>query len=144
MRADLTAALRERDRDTARVLRTVLSAIANAEAQPAADGEPLSLRGDGPIAGASDGLGSADVVRRELTVEDLRAVVRSERDECLASAADLEARGGHRRGRRSPRRRGGPGALRRLNDDHRRVGERVVLVGDHPASVPFRQADRQP
>jgi hypothetical protein len=93
MRADLTAALRERDRDTARVLRTVLSAIANAEAQPAADGEPLSLRGDGPIAGASDGLGSADVVRRELTVEDLRAVVRSERDECLGSAADLEARG---------------------------------------------------
>jgi uncharacterized protein YqeY len=94
MRADLTAALRERDRDTARVLRTALSAIANAEAQPAADGdEPLRLQGDGPIAGASDGLGSADVARRELTTDDVRAVVRSERDECLASAADLEARG---------------------------------------------------
>ena len=93
LRTDLSAAMRERDRDTARVLRTVLSAIANAEAQPAADGEPLSLQGDGPIAGASAGLGSADVTRRELTADDLRAVVQSERDECLASAAELSARG---------------------------------------------------
>lgn len=93
MRDDLTAALRERDRDTARVLRSALSAIANAEAQPAPEGGPLSLQGDGPIAGASSGLGSADVARRELTAEDVRAVVLSERDDCLASAADLDARG---------------------------------------------------
>ena len=53
LRADLTDALRARDRESVRVLRTVLAAIANAEAQPAADLTPMSLRSEGVIAGPS-------------------------------------------------------------------------------------------
>ena len=92
LRADLTAGMRERDRERVRVLRTVLSAIANAEAQPDLDATPTSLRSEGPIAGATDGL-SADVARRELDETQIRAVVAAERDERLASADDLESRG---------------------------------------------------
>ena len=93
LRQDLTAAMRERDRDSVRVLRTVLSAIANAEAQPDLDETPTSSRSSGPIAGAVDGLGGAEVARRELGVSDVRAIVLAERDERLAAADDLDARG---------------------------------------------------
>ncbi|WP_243057080.1 GatB/YqeY domain-containing protein [Nocardioides sp. SR21] len=93
LREDLTTALRARDRVTAGVLRTALSAIANAEAQPAPADTPVSLRTEGVIAGAATGLGAADVARRELTAADVRTIVAGERDERLASAADLDARG---------------------------------------------------
>ncbi|GAA4368250.1 hypothetical protein [Nocardioides caricicola] len=93
VREDLAAALRARDKDTARVLRTVLSAIANAEAQPDVDDTPLSLRSEGAIAGAVSGLGAADVARRELDPDAVRAVVAGERDERLTAADDLDARG---------------------------------------------------
>lgn len=93
LRADLTAALRERDRAAAGVLRAVLAAIANAEAQPDTDERTVSERTDGPIAGAAQGLGAADVGRRELSVDDLRGIVAAERDERLAAASDLAARG---------------------------------------------------
>jgi uncharacterized protein YqeY len=93
LRDDLTAAMRARDRDTARVLRTLLSAIANAEAQPQPDQTPAGLRSDGVIAGAADGLGAAEVARRELAEQEIRAIVAAERDERLAAATDLAARG---------------------------------------------------
>ena len=93
LRDDLTAAMRERDRDAVRVLRTVLSAIANAEAQPDLDQTPMSLRSDGAIAGAADGVGAADVPRRELDARELRAIIEGERDERLASAGELVAHG---------------------------------------------------
>lgn len=92
LRADLTAAMRAKDRDAARVLRTVLSAIANAEAQPATN-EPLSLRTEGPIAGATQGLGSGEVDRRQLGEDDLRSIVDKERAERLQSADVLAASG---------------------------------------------------
>lgn len=91
LRADLTAALRAGDRAAARVLRTTLSAIANAEAQPAQDVD-ASLA-DGPIAGAASGLGAAEVARRSLTEEDVRRIVAAERDERLDAAVGLEAAG---------------------------------------------------
>lgn len=90
LRGDLTAALRARDRVTAGVLRTALSAIANAEA---VDDTSVSPRSEGVIAGAAPGLGAADVARRELTAADVHSIVAGERDERLASAADLDARG---------------------------------------------------
>ncbi|GAA1799083.1 hypothetical protein GCM10009795_050690 [Nocardioides hankookensis] len=92
LRDDLTAALRARDKDAVRVLRTALAAIANAEAQPEVDETPTSLRSEGVIAGASEGLGSADVARKELGPDDVVAIVRAERDDRLASADDLEGR----------------------------------------------------
>lgn len=85
--------MRERDRAAVRVLRTVLAAIANAEAQPDLDETPVSLRSEGPIAGAVDGLTAADVVRRSLTEAEVRALVMAERDERLAAADDLAGRG---------------------------------------------------
>jgi uncharacterized protein len=93
LRDDLTTALRARDKDAARVLRTVLAAIANAEAQPDAEEGPVSLRSEGPIAGAASGVGAAEVARRELGTDDVVAIIRAERDECLTAAADLDERG---------------------------------------------------
>jgi hypothetical protein len=85
LRDDLGAALKRRDLPTVKVLRTVLSSIANAEAVPVADvGQGI---GDGPIAGAVTGLGAAEAARRELTDDDLRVIVAGERDEILAAAA---------------------------------------------------------
>ena len=93
LREDLTVAMRERDRETARVLRTVLAAIGNAEAQPPVDQTPISLRSDGPIAGAAHGVGAAEVARRDLDEQAIRDLVEGERNERLASAEDLERRG---------------------------------------------------
>ena len=93
LRQDLTAAMRERQRDSVRVLRTVLSAIANAEAQPDTDETPMSSRSSGPIAGAADGLGAAEVARRELDAAEIRAIVQAERDERLTAGEEMAARG---------------------------------------------------
>jgi uncharacterized protein len=93
VRADLTTAMRARDRTTVGVLRTVLAAIANAEAQPDTDATPTSLRSEGGIAGATAGFGAAEVARRDLTEVDTLAVLTAERDERLASADALGARG---------------------------------------------------
>jgi uncharacterized protein len=95
LRDDLTAALRARDRDSVRVLRTVLSAIANAEAQPEPDATPAGLRSEGAIAGAADGVAAAEVARRDLDAQAVRAIVEAERDERLAAADELAARGAH-------------------------------------------------
>lgn len=93
LRSDLTAALRGRDRDSARVLRTVLSAIANAEAQPVRCEAITGPHPSGRIAGALHGLAAGEVPRRHLDEHDIRAVVEAERDERLDSADDLQARG---------------------------------------------------
>lgn len=92
LREDLATAMRERDRDQVRVLRTLLSAIANAEAQPA-DSVSGASDSEGPIAGAAAGLGATEVARRDLTEDEVRAVVRAERDERVAAADDLAERG---------------------------------------------------
>lgn len=93
LRADLTVARRERDESTARVLRTVLAAIANAEAQPVDDSTPASKATSSRIAGAADGLHAAEVDRRELSEVDVRAVVTAERDERLSAAEHLAESG---------------------------------------------------
>lgn len=93
LRDDLATAMRERDRETVRALRTVLSALANAEAQPVDDSQPTSHVASSPIAGASTGLGATEAARRELDEHEVRAIVRAERDERIAAADDLAKRG---------------------------------------------------
>jgi uncharacterized protein len=85
--------MRSGDHESVRVLRTVLSAIANAEAKPDVDPTPLSLRSGGVIAGAADGVGAAEVARQILGPQAERAIVEAERDERLASADQLASRG---------------------------------------------------
>jgi uncharacterized protein YqeY len=85
LRADLSAAMKARDTMTVRVLRTVLSAIANAEAVPVAASryEP------------SVGVGSTELPRQELSAEQVDSIVVNEIDERRHLAEDLRARGRH-------------------------------------------------
>ena len=96
LRNDLTDALRARDRTRVRVLRTALSAIANAEAQPDVGDAPRSFRAEGPIAGAALGVGASEAPRRTLDDRGIRSILEAERAECLATAEELEARGSQR------------------------------------------------
>ena len=82
LRSDLTTALRARDRTTATVLRTVLGAIANAEAVPVPQAAPPVA--EGAIAGASLGLGATEAPRRELDEDDVRAILVAEHEDLLA------------------------------------------------------------
>lgn len=89
LRADLKIAMKDRDRDRMKVLRSVLGAIGNAEAQPVED-HPTS--NDSPIAGAALGLGAAEAERRVLTEDDVRRVIAAERDERLRAATRCHPR----------------------------------------------------
>ncbi|HEY1134068.1 MAG TPA: hypothetical protein VGE77_05785 [Nocardioides sp.] len=88
LRTDLVAAMRERDRVAAGALRTMIAAIDNAEAVAVDADAPV---GDGPIAGAAVGVGAAEAVRRDLTPDDLVALVTEQVDERRAAAAELAA-----------------------------------------------------
>jgi uncharacterized protein YqeY len=90
LRADLLNARKARDTAATTVLRSTLAAISNAEALPAAE---ASLTGDGPIAGAATGVGTTEAVRRNLTDDDIRAIISGEQTERMSAATDLEAHG---------------------------------------------------
>lgn len=92
MRADLTTAMKARDKDAVAALRTALAAIDNAEAVPvpAPAGPAASSE---YVAGTSVGLGSAEAARRELTLDDLHTVLRAQIDEGLAEADTYAAHG---------------------------------------------------
>lgn len=90
LRAALTDALRARDRATVRALRVALAAVANAEAQPAS-AYPTTASGDSPVAGAVSGLGAAEAPRRELSEDEVRALVRTEVDDFRANGHEAEA-----------------------------------------------------
>lgn len=85
LRAELTAAMKRRDRAAMAACRSALGAIDNAEAQGVA----------GPRAGAVEasavGVGAAEVRRRELTEAERRAVVAAEAAERRAAADELPA-----------------------------------------------------
>lgn len=100
LRADLLTARKTRDTATTAVLRSALAAVANAEALPVAEATigteetaTGSVSEEGPIAGAAVGLGATEAARRELSDEDVRAIVSAEQSERLSAATDLEARG---------------------------------------------------
>ena len=92
LRASLLAARKKRDPTRATALRSVLSAIDNAETP--ADTVQVLGRTNGEIAGAVAGLGATEVARRELSDEQIRDLVRSEIDE-RRSAADQFSAAGH-------------------------------------------------
>jgi uncharacterized protein YqeY len=75
LRADLLAAMKAKDETRLKVLRGAMAAIANAEAV-----DPQTAP-----------KGATEVPRRELTDDDVRAVIRSEQAELDAAAADLRA-----------------------------------------------------
>ena len=91
LRASLLAARKKGDSTRATALRSVLSAIDNAETP---DTVAVQRRPSGAIAGAVAGLGATEVARRELSDEKIRGLVRSEIDE-RRSAADQFSAGGH-------------------------------------------------
>lgn len=82
--------MRERDKVAVSALRSGLGAIDNAEAVPT---EPMTLDGDSPIAGAAIGLGATEAARRELTPEDVHALLRAEVAERREAAIEIEGAG---------------------------------------------------
>lgn len=93
LRSDLTAAMRAGEKATVKVLRTALSAIANAEALGVSDQTTGSSQSSGRIAGATGGVGSTDAERRDLSEDDVREVISSERDERIQAADAMAAAG---------------------------------------------------
>jgi uncharacterized protein YqeY len=83
MQADLKQAMKDRDSSRVTVLRATLGALANAEAVDAPTG-PISL---------TAAAGTTEVARRELTEEDVRAVIERERAELLAAADERASLG---------------------------------------------------
>lgn len=70
----------------ARVLRTLLAALDNAEAQPVAAGYT-------PYVEHAFGDKAVEVARRVLTADDVEAVLKAEHDERVSAARDLEHHG---------------------------------------------------
>jgi uncharacterized protein len=88
LRAALTEALRSRDPVAVAAMRSALSAIANAEAVPSANGS--SVVGSEHVAGAVAGLGAAEATRRELTEPDVTAIVAAEISDRRTAAGEYE------------------------------------------------------
>ncbi|PRC41301.1 GatB/YqeY [Mycobacterium sp. ITM-2017-0098] len=88
LRRRLVLARKGRDACSTNALRSALSAIDNAETP---DGPVPSA---GAIADSAVGLGSAEVMRRELADDEVRALIRGEIDE-RRGAADQFAATGH-------------------------------------------------
>jgi uncharacterized protein YqeY len=84
LRADLVAAMKARDTDAVTALRTAIAAIDNAEAVDRPDG--ASATTSEHFAGAHVGVGSTEVTRRDLTLDDVQAVVSEQMAERLIEA----------------------------------------------------------
>ena len=85
MRADLTAAMRDRDKVRTRALRTALAAVANAEAPPIGDA-PSSA--DEPVVGRL-----VEHRRLELVAVDIDRILRAEVADRVDTATQFEAHG---------------------------------------------------
>lgn len=81
LKADLLKAMKARDKIAVVTIRTMLGAIDNAEAVPLPQGLVFAMDG------------SAEVPRRLLTEEDIRAILTRERDERRRAHAQYEALG---------------------------------------------------
>lgn len=124
LRTAVRYAMKSRDRSALGVYRSALAAIDNAEAVP--------LRREhraGAIEASAAGPGRADVPRRDLTEQDMRAVVQGEIDERRAAAESLA---GVR-----------PAAERQLRDEAALLQE--ILDGtdpDHSGGAPTHPLER--
>lgn len=87
LRGRLTEAMRAKNAEAVSVLRETLAAIDHAEAVPA----PAAPVSDGPIAGATMGLGSTEVPRRALSLEEVEAVIAREQEERRTAIATWHA-----------------------------------------------------
>lgn len=88
--------MKARDTPARNAIRSALAAIENAEAvAPERVGGPSATSEH--IAGATVGVGAAEVDRRELDEDHTLEIVSAERDERLAVAADYRARGEEQR-----------------------------------------------
>jgi uncharacterized protein len=95
LRTALLGALKQRDRALVAVLRATLAALDNAEAvAPADDREGLALQ-ETPV-----GVGVREVVRRELSDEEMELLVRAEIEERQSAARVYEQAGEHEHARR--------------------------------------------
>jgi uncharacterized protein len=90
LQAALLDARKARDTVAVAALRSLLSALANAEAIPPEEPTPLA---EGPIAGARVGLGATEAARRQLSPDDVAAIVEREVTERQAAAAEYESLG---------------------------------------------------
>lgn len=79
LKGDLAAALRDRDRETAGVLRVLIAAVDNAGAVAA-----------GPALGVE---GSAEAPRRQVSEEEVQAILRGEAEELRDAIAGYIAHG---------------------------------------------------
>ncbi|MCP2251672.1 hypothetical protein LY13_000403 [Prauserella aidingensis] len=90
MRTALKDAMKAKDKGATAALRSALGAIDNAEAVPA---HAAPDAGSENVAGAVSGVGAADVARRELTADDVAAIVREAVAERRANAAQYDELG---------------------------------------------------
>ncbi len=86
IRADIRAAMGAKQMSEARVLRTLLAALDNAEAQPVAPGHT-------PYVERAFGDKAAEVARKVLTAEDVETVLEAEHEERVSAARALEQHG---------------------------------------------------
>jgi uncharacterized protein YqeY len=91
LRGLLLAARKDRDAVRTSALRSALAVIDNAETP---DGVQLDAPSSETIAGGVAGLGAAEVARRQLSDEQIRALISDEVDERLTAADEFTA-GGH-------------------------------------------------
>jgi uncharacterized protein len=77
--ADLKNAMKERDVVAIKTIRSLISEIDNAGAVIVK--EPKVMPMSGGIAGATDGIGSSEVPRRELSEIEIRQIIQKEIDE---------------------------------------------------------------
>jgi uncharacterized protein YqeY len=92
LRDALRAAMKARDSVTVPALRTVLAAIANAEAVAAPE-EQATVSGSRHVAGAASGLGAAEARRRDLTGAGIAAIIAAEIAERHRAARQYDSAG---------------------------------------------------
>jgi uncharacterized protein YqeY len=99
LRAALVPAMRARDAVAVSALRSALAAIANAEAVdvPTPTVELRSVATSRNVAGALVGVGAGEVVRRQLSDDDVRRIVLDEVAGRQADADTLEEHGARER-----------------------------------------------
>ena len=86
--------MKARDTVAVSALRSVLAAIANAEAVPQSlDASSPTVTGNQYIAGSTAGLAATEAGRRELTGEEVAGIVRAEAAERRAAARQYQAAG---------------------------------------------------
>lgn len=88
LRSSLTDAMKARRAEHVSALRQALAAIDNAEA---ADASLAPAVEPGHFAGGVAGLGAGDVARRQLSPQQVEAIIRAELDERRAAAAQYRA-----------------------------------------------------